>query len=102
MRAWWGRIPWLGILVIVFLASCRTPPPDLKPKNVPEVCSDPPDDRRYNSPYIPKEAFKDMKDPMTRDPLVNGPGGPGGPGGMSPSMGASGMGMSPGSRPGGY
>jgi hypothetical protein len=94
MRAWWGKMPWLGVLVVL-MASCRTGPPELKPKKVAEVCTDPPvNDRRYDTAYIPKEAFKDMKDPMTRNQMA-GPGGPGGPGmgGM-----ASGMGMNPGAN----
>ena len=96
MHAWWGKLPWLGVLAVL-LASCKTPPPEVKPRDMPEVCSDPPDDRRYNTPYYPKEAFKDMKDPMVKNSTTPMPG----QGGMGPgSMSAGGMGpgMSPGGR----
>jgi hypothetical protein len=98
MRAWWGKMPWLGVLAIL-VASCKTTP-ELRPKKMPEVCSDPPvGDRRYDTPYYPKEAFKDMKDPMVRDPLNPIPGQGGmGAGGMG--MGGMGPGMAPGGRPG--
>jgi hypothetical protein len=81
-------MPWLGVLVVL-LTSCRTAQPDLRPKKIPEVCSDPPTgDRRYDTIYYPKEAFKDMKDPMqkaTTTPNMTA-------GGMSPGgMGAGGM-----------
>ncbi len=92
MRAWWGKIPWLGVL-LVLMAGCRTAPPEIKPKKVPEVCSDPPaGDRRYDTPYLPPEAFKDVKDPMQKAAIT-------------PNMGAGGMGaggMSSPGRPGGF
>jgi hypothetical protein len=101
MRAWWGRLPWLGVLAVL-LSSCRTTPPELRPKKVPEVCNDPPaNDRRYDTNCMPKEAFKDMKDPAAKDPMNPMPGQGGmGAGGMG--MGGMGPGMSPGGRPGGY
>ena len=80
MRAWWGKMPWLGVLAVL-LASCRSGTPDLRPKKMPEVCSDPPTgDSRYDTPYYPKEAFKDMKDPVQKA------------GTTAPNMGAGGMG----------
>jgi len=98
MRAWFGRMPWLGVL-LVLMASCKTTP-ELKPKKVPEVCNDPPvNDRRYDTVYMPKEAMKDLKDPMVKDPLNPMPGQGGmGPGGMN--AGGMGPGMSPGGRSG--
>jgi len=96
MRAWWGKLPWLGVLAVL-LASCKTAPPEVKPRDMPEVCSDPPDDRRYNTLYYPKEAFKDMKDPMVKNTTpMPGQGGMTGPGSMS--AGGMGPGMAPGGR----
>ena len=86
----WGKFGSLALMVGL-LVGCRTPPPNVKPVDTPEVLNKPPQEARFDSPGMPKQAF-DREDPMKRwrdmlndnsnnvTPAKASFGGPGGPG----------------------
>jgi hypothetical protein len=95
----------LGCALLLALLGCKSGQPDLRPAVQKEVLNSPPDESRYNSSAIPKQAMLDNSDPSKRYG-VTGPGasmtnlgGPGGAGGMGRGMGGMGGGM--GGAPGG-
>lgn len=71
----WGTC---GVLALVLgtIVGCRTPQPNLKPVDQPEVLNKPPQEARFNSPSMPKEAFnrddpsKRWRDLMLKDNAV--------------------------------
>jgi hypothetical protein len=58
---------WLivSVYLVVLAAGCRTPQPNLKPADQPEVLSIPPADARYNTSSYPRQAFA-TDDPSKR------------------------------------
>ena len=60
----WGTC---GVLAIFLgtIIGCRTPAPNVKPAEQPEVLNKPPQEARFNSPSMPKEAFH-RDDPAKR------------------------------------
>lgn len=52
----WGKCGVLGLLLGI-VVGCRTPQPNLKPVETPETLNTPPQEARFNSPGMPKEAF---------------------------------------------
>jgi len=87
-------------LVVAFLAlpltaGCRTPQPNLKPDNQPEVLTKPPSEARFNSSQYPDLAYRDMNDRFRKsndsgggNPMLATRGSPmAGPMGSSSAMG---------------
>ena len=74
----------LGVVLIGF--GCRHTPPNLKPADTKEALNSPPNERRFNVPDYPKQAFADRDAIKKIDdgPIqpVRGPGMAGGSGGM--------------------
>ena len=60
----WGKCGILALMLGI-IVGCRTPQPDLKPVETPETLNKPPQEARYNSPGMPKEAFN-RDDPKKR------------------------------------
>jgi hypothetical protein len=60
----WGNLAALALMLGI-LAGCRTPQPDLKPLEQPEVLNRPPQEARFNNPGMPREAFN-RDDPTKR------------------------------------
>jgi hypothetical protein len=54
------------VLVLAFMAGCRTPQPVLKPDKTPEQLVSPPVGARYDTPAYPKQAFDKVEDPAMR------------------------------------
>jgi hypothetical protein len=65
MTAKWGSCAILAVC-LALLVGCRTPQPVLKPNKVAEKLVDPPQDRRYDSPGYPKQAYDKLDDPAQR------------------------------------
>jgi len=67
----WGTCGVLALLLGT-IVGCRTPQPNVKPVDQPEVLNKPPQEARFNSPSMPKEAFN-RDDPSKRwkDSLMN-------------------------------
>jgi hypothetical protein len=67
----WGTCGVLALLLGT-IVGCRTPQPNLKPVETPEVLNKPPQEARFSSPTMPKEAFQ-RDDPAKRyrDSLLN-------------------------------
>jgi hypothetical protein len=86
MRGKWGWIGQVG-LVLLFVAGCRTPQPDLKPPPQEEKLNPPPANARYDS--MPKQAFN-VDDPLKRANSLSG-GGPNGSVMPTRGMGSPGM-----------
>jgi hypothetical protein len=53
----WGTCAALALLLGT-VVGCRTPQPNLKPVETPEVLNPPPQEARFNSPSMPKQAFQ--------------------------------------------
>ncbi|GEM_PF-5023734 len=60
----WGKCGFLALLLGI-IVGCRTTQPNLKPVETPETLNKPPQEARFNSPGMPKEAF-DREDPSKR------------------------------------
>jgi hypothetical protein len=75
MTAKWGSCLFLAVFVAL-TAGCRTPQPNLKPDKVPETLVAPPDDAKYDTPGMPKQAFDAPTDPTKQamDPKTMGSG----------------------------
>ena len=73
MRKGWH---WLGVVVLL-LAGCRTPMPDIKPPPQPDDFTLPPEEKRYSQPY---EYSKDPNDPSLAPSRRNSGATPGAPG----------------------
>jgi hypothetical protein len=71
--------------VMLLGLGCRHTPPNLKPPDTKEALNAPPNERRYDVPNYPKEAFldRDAIKKIDDGPIqpVRGPGMPGGMGG---------------------
>ena len=52
----WEKLGILGLLLGI-IVGCRTPQPNVKPVETPETLNVPPQESRFNSPGLPKEAF---------------------------------------------
>ncbi|MCI0680750.1 MAG: hypothetical protein L0Y71_01485 [Gemmataceae bacterium] len=67
----WGMCG-VAALLLGTILGCRTPAPDLKPVETPEVLNKPPQEARFSNPAYPKEAFH-RDDPAKRwkDMLLN-------------------------------
>jgi hypothetical protein len=85
-----SRFVW-GALLVVLLAGCRTPQPDLKPPPQAEVLTKPPTEARFQASQMPDIAFRDMNS-QYRKPLDAGGSG------ILPARGSL---ASPGMMPGG-
>ena len=86
MRILWGRMRWLGVLVLA-ISGCWTTQPELKPPKQPETIAVPPqDDPRFSQPIqYPKGTLN--QEPAKKSIKTNDPNNPGG--GMPPRFGAS-------------
>ncbi len=81
----------LGMLSAL-VASCRHLPPDTKPAKEREALVKPPaNDRRYDAPVYPKEAFNEKYDPRKHLNIGGNPNMPSGAGMMNPNMPGSGI-----------
>jgi hypothetical protein len=66
MTAKWGIC--ILLFAVLALAGCRTPAPDLKPKDLKDEKITEPPPGRYNTPEYPKQAFSPLVDP-TKDAM---------------------------------
>jgi hypothetical protein len=90
----WGKLGVLGLLLGV-MVGCRTTQPNVKPVDGPEVLHAPPQEARFNSPSMPKEAFN-RDDPAKRLRELTGDSA------VMPARGSFGGPSSGMGRPGGY
>jgi len=96
MRPSWAIL--CGVLGLALATvGCRWHTPiDVQPPKEPEVCSEPPHDKRYDLAAYPKEAFK-TDDPLRKGRDLSDPNNPITP--VRAPMGGAGPGMMPGARP---
>ncbi|MFO0863753.1 MAG: hypothetical protein U0744_03695 [Gemmataceae bacterium] len=68
-----GLLGMAAVLLLAAIAGCRTPKPELKPLETPEVLAMPPSERRFDSPNYPAAALRKedpLKGVMKNEPIV--------------------------------
>lgn len=68
-----GLLGTTAALLLLAAVGCRTPKPELKPLESPEVLAMPPNENRFDTPRYPKQAFNkedSLKGVMKNNPII--------------------------------